>query len=110
MVKINITLKFINIICCSTIIKIFDENDNLLYEKETNNGMIKVYLKRNKGYKLIVRNGNQILMTSFYVDCINKFVFSLNSIVNNSVTFLLTDYYYDNLPIMKGEILLGKNS
>ena len=62
-------------------------------------------------FKIYAKLNNQIIITPVYILDQNIFIFNFNQVINKkSITFLLTDYNYDNLPIMKGEMLFGKNS
>ena len=91
-------------------IKIYDKN-SLIYCGKTYNNELKVDLKECKIYKLIAKSNSEILTAYFYVTDRYEYSFVFNSIIyiNNPITFLLTDYYYNNLPIERGEIILWKN-
>ena len=84
--------------------------DKLIFEDNTYNGNIKVMLKPNKVYTLKAYFYGETIITSFYVkNNKNCFVFSFNhSLFNNSrnIIFRLTDYFYNNLPIERGELIL----
>lgn len=85
---------------------IYDCNNNLLFEGLTCNHKIEVCLEEYNVYKIKAITNNTKLVTSFYINCNSTYRFSfVNSIQNNPITFLLTDYYYD-LPIERGELLL----
>lgn len=89
---------------------IYDKN-NLIYEGKTYNGSISINLQKHRKYKLMAKFFNSYLTYCFYVDKDMKYKLSFNhSIIDlsrtNSITFLLTDYYYDNLPIERGELIL----
>ena len=111
MIKINITFKFIgagynNYHQAS--IKLYDDLNNLVYKGNSYNGELTLCLKRNSIYLIYARLNNIIIKTPILILNQNIFVFNFNQLVNNkSITFLLTDYNYNNLPIMKGEIILG---
>ena len=85
-------------------IKIYDKSC-LIIEKDTYNGKIEVCLEENKAYKLIAIIKNRILNIVFYIDekrdC---YIFEIRNIPK-PITFYLTDFYYENLPIEKGEII-----
>ncbi len=88
---------------------IYDCNNNLILEGVTFNNEIELCLEENNVYKLIAISNYQKLITSFFVNKNNSYRFSFNVInENNTITFLLTDYYY-NLPIERGELLLWQN-
>ena len=89
-------------------IKIFDQNNNLILNTTTYNGRIDVYLKENETYRVCAYSCGETINKVIYVDCIyDKYSFYFSRVLNNNtITFLLTDYYY-NLPIKKGEILFG---
>ena len=111
MVKINITFKILGTGLSDNYqanIKIYDKCNHLIYDGKTYNGKYLACLQKNKGYCLNIQFGSINLTTSFYVLNQDTFVFNFNQVVNsNSITFRLTDYNYDNLPIMKGEMLIG---
>ena len=113
MIKIKITFKILGTgfnNYYQADIKIYDDN-NLIYDGRTYNGKIMVYLNKNKVYSIYIRLFNTCLITSLYVLNQDLIIINLNQEVNNNlVTFLLTDYHYDNLPIMKGVMLIGKNN
>lgn len=91
---------------CQANILLYDNLNNLIYEGKTYNGQLKIKLKRNSLYKIVVYINNELIET--YIYTINdKYCFSFNrSIIKyNSITFILTDYYY-NLPIERGELIL----
>lgn len=86
------------------------DNDNLIYDDKTYNGEINICLKQNKLYKIETYFLNEKLIKYIYIkdcDCyILNFNHSILNISSNLITFLLTDYHYDNLPIERGEIIL----
>lgn len=95
-------------------VNIYD-NNNLLYERRTYNGKVIIDLRENKLYKIVATSINEIINTSIYVTKNNcKYIFKYNrSILQNyyssdlrTITFLLTDANYNNLPIEKGELFL----
>ena len=55
-------------------------------------------------YKIVFNSCGKILISTFYVDKNNTFIFSFDYFKN--ITFLLTDYYYKNLPIEYGLLTL----
>ncbi len=91
---------------------IYDNCHTVIYDGLTYNGVIVAPLKNNKVYKLIATSLSDRISIIFYVKpniCEYKFIFN-RSIYNNTngknITFLLTDYNYNNLPIEKGELIL----
>lgn len=90
-------------------ILIYNKN-NLVCSDRTYNGRLKVCLKTNNIYKIYVESKYENKSYSVYISTYySKYTLPLNSsyICNNkSVTFLLTDLNYDNLPIEKGMIIL----
>ena len=114
MIKINITLKFIGAGYQNyhqVYLKIFDNLNNLVYKNYTYSGKITLLLRKNNVYKIYAKLNNQLIITPIYILDQNTFVFNFNQLINKRfITFLLTDYNYDNLPIMKGEIFFDKNS
>ena len=89
-------------------VSIYDKCNNLLYYKKTYNGKLVLELKENNTYTLIAKLNNEIINTSFYTNKTNYIFIFNNSIINKSrtITFLLKDANYSNLPIEKGEIIL----
>ena len=89
-------------------IQIYDLNNNLIYESNTYNGCINICLKKYTYYKIIAKLDNDILNGVIYTNqSLYKFIFNRSYIsIPNVTTFILTDYNYNNLPIMKGEINL----
>ena len=91
-------------------VKIYDTYNNLVFQGNTYDSKLSVSLKTNNVYIVKARFINEKTCIPIYTSNDN-FTFILNhNIISNSeqsgtVTFLLTDYYY-NLPIEKGEILL----
>ena len=88
-------------------IYIYDE-DRLIFENATYNNEIEIYLQECKAYKLLAISNGKKLITSFFVDDkSHKYIFSFDTTNSeNIITFLLTDFYYENLPIERGELLL----
>ena len=70
----------------------------------------KVSLERNKVYRLFAISYNNTINAAFYVsENKNKYVFIFQrSIYNNfrTITFLLKDANYSNLPIGEGELVI----
>ena len=91
-------------------ILIYDTNNNLIINKKTYNGIIEVELKKDNLYKLVIQAPNEIKENNIYIGNNNYYCFFLKSnlinINNQTITFQLTDYFYDNLKIERGEIIL----
>ena len=90
-------------------IYIYDINNNLICKKTTNNGVANFCLSNNKVYKIKFKVLNNTYCYPFYVsNSYNNYYFNINEQINNKriITLLLTDYYYDNLKITKGELIL----
>ena len=87
-------------------VKIYN-NNCLIKEGITYNGIIYFCLEKNKTYKVVITLYNSKSISTIYTNK-NIFVFSLcNCIKNRLLTFLLTDSNYMNLPIEKGELIFG---
>ena len=91
---------------------LYDNCYNIIYNGYTYNGCITVILNTNQAYKLKAVSLGDCISTIFYVNdkiCEYKFIFNRSIYENNNdqtITFLLTDYNYNNLPIEKGELIL----
>ncbi len=87
---------------------LYDDDNNLLYVSETYDGKLKVCLESNRVYKIIAISSSEIFKKNVYIDtCRNKYTFYFSrSIYPRIITFQLTDFYYKNLPIEKGEIII----
>ena len=91
---------------------VYDNCHNIIYNDYTYNGNITVKLNSNQSYKLIATSLEDCISTIFYVNykiCEYKFIFNRSIYEKNNdqtITFLLTDYNYNNLPIEKGELNL----
>lgn len=88
-------------------ILIYDSFGNLIYSGQTYNGMLNICLNKNGLYRLKAYINNDEIDKYLYINN-NKYIFCFNRsllYLNNSITLLLTDYYY-NLPIEKGELIL----
>ena len=88
-------------------IKLYDLNDNLVYEGTTYNGKINICLRFNCYYKLKIYTCNETVNNVLYVNKNNDiYTYILNrAYMKKITTFILKDYNY-NLPIEKGEIIL----
>lgn len=77
-------------------------------ETKTYNKEIDICLKDNTVYYLYAISYLGIIELYFYVDCKrDKYYFQF---LNNIITFQVTDFYYKNLPIKKGEIILWRKT
>ncbi len=93
---------------------IYDKNNCLIVNKKTYNNKLNLCLKTNQKYKLIAKSNFGTINTYFYVNnYLNTYSFIFNyALINQNykrssiITFLLTDYYYNNLPIERGNLLL----
>ena len=85
---------------------IYDDN-KLIYEGQTYNGLLCICLGQNKKYKIIATTLNEVLEKYLYIGNMDIYYFFFNrSIISNrTVTFALKDYYY-NLPIERGKLIL----
>jgi hypothetical protein len=90
---------------------IYDLNNNLIMNKKTYNGCLKVCLDEKNFYKIKAISCYETINKTFYTNQdIIMFNFP-NSLVSNPIsnlkTFYLTDYNYPDLKILKGTIILG---
>ena len=82
------------------------DNKELIYEGKTYNGYLNVCLKNHHYYKIKAIACGDIINSGIYVNkTIYTFSFKRAQILNNTITFILTDTYY-NLPIEKGFVIL----
>lgn len=86
-------------------------NNNLVYSKKTYNGNLEVFLEEGNPYKIIAKTSKDTLSGAFYVSANNlNFVFIFSSSIYRTdiktITFLLTDANYNNLPIQEGEMFI----
>ena len=91
---------------------VYDEYNNVICNKKTYNGYIKVCLNTNKKYRVYVVSLSEVINSYFYVTNYNtNYIFAfprskcINTMVSRPITFLLKDYYY-NLLIEKGNMIL----
>lgn len=88
-------------------IKIYNPDNKLIYDNIVNNGKLLLYLNECLAYRIIVISPVVILKTSFYVNHCNKYYFKMNNnSLERTITFLLTDANYNNLPIERGVMYL----
>lgn len=89
-------------------VDIYDVNNFLIFSGVTYNSRIVLCLARNRLYRLRAKSLNDIIDVYFYVLNDDEYVFIFNRSFfkyGRTITFLLTDYYY-NLPIEKGNLYL----
>ena len=90
---------------------VFDKNKTY-YCGSSYNGEIQLSLEKNKAYNIYATFMNQVINAAFYVTNQEIYIFYFNNIIHipkRIINFQLNDLYY-KIPIMKGEILLGKNN
>ena len=88
---------------------LYDSNGSLLYQGYTYNGEISLCLERDQVYQIKAFSCQEMIQSAFYVDssCQSyRFYFPRSICKSRLITFLLTDSYYENLPIEKGVIYL----
>lgn len=91
------------------LVRVYDVGGNLINQGFTYDGMINFNLCVNQGYRISAIFLNEIINEYFYVSSLHDcytFAFPHVIVMMKTVNFLLTDYYYDNLPIERGNILL----
>lgn len=90
-------------------IKIYDTNNNLIYENIIFDNYFYFTGIINNYYKLVIESETNKLITSFYItdkcEC-NTYNININYRVPYTITFILTDSIYTNLRITEGEIYL----
>ena len=111
MIIIEVKLKFYGLGIndnYQAIVSIYDMYGNLIYEGYTYNGILIICLDINHRYRLVANSLRDTIDTYFYINTYAYLFFFRRSLLelNNSITLLLTDYYYNNLPIEKGELIL----
>ena len=92
-------------------VRIYDTCNNLLCEGKTCNGKLELCLEENQMYKLYAIFMGEDMNKTFYVTNSNNiFNFVFNKLIITcplrTITFLLTDANYTNLPIEKGKMVL----
>ena len=83
-------------------------DDTLIYDGQTYNGELLVYLNPNTRYLIVASSYNDTINTYFSLtgSDIYYFFFRRSYIsIDRSITFILKDYFY-NLPIERGELIL----
>ena len=108
----RVTIKILGIGVSKAFVTIFDNNNRIVY-KGTTNGIISLCLNNKSIYKINICYLGYELKRVFVVNNYNnyEFIFDCSYYVPNNnkhnITLLLTDYYYNNLPIQKGDIILN---
>ena len=85
---------------------IYNMKGNLISDKRTYNNEVCFCLDTCNIYKVVIKNKNINISKIFYALDNSIIYINLYEFYPRTITFLLTDYYYENLPIMKGEIIL----
>lgn len=89
--------------CFPIYIYIYNEMGDCVVEDVVEEYQNNYCLEMNQVYRMIAYTSNQKLRTNFYVDSTtDMYSFSFHHLI----TFQITDFYYKNLPIQKGEIIL----
>lgn len=100
-------------------IKIYDLDNRLIYCENTDEMGIVYFEPKNYGlYKIVITNNDNMYPRKIYSNILifnnyHTFLFIFyKNLINkfNSVTIILTDKNYKNLPIEKGEILLWQKN
>ena len=83
-------------------------NNVLIKKTKTYNGRVILYLEEDKLYEIKAISKNEEISKKIYLSSNNlTLCFSFpRTIINNKITFYLTDSFYKNLKIAKREILL----
>lgn len=99
---------------CQAKVSLYDSNGCFIGCGTTYNGNISFCVKEKCFYKVVANSCGETISSCFYVNNCNSyfFAFSRAYICNRinrtrNITFLLTDSNYLNLPIEKGEIIVG---
>ena len=88
-------------------VKIYNNKNQCILNTKTYDNIVVCSLEEKQVYLIEAISQSEIIRQKIYVDN-NKYCFFFpRSIVRNIFTFQLTDFYYENLPIEKGEIILG---
>ena len=107
----NIHLKFLGLGYNSSFqafVRIYDLEDNLIYEGMTYNNILSINLNMCNCYKIVASFLSETLIKYICIGSMDTYIFIFDHAIfndDNSITFLLTDYYY-NLPIERGELIL----
>lgn len=101
------------------LIYVYDKYGKIICKKRSYNGYLIICLEKNDIYRLVATICNDVIRTNFYVSSYSDkytFVFGHSILKNNpisarTITFLLTDANYSNLPVEKGEMMIyGQNN
>ena len=93
------------------LVYIYDKNNNLILKDKTYNGRLEICLIKNNIYRIKVVSKCEKINKIIYINDNDTYLipFSSSYIFNrkeNTITLILTDYNYNNLPIEKGLINL----
>ena len=90
------------------IIYVYDKNDILILKEKTYNGRLSVCLNTNSIYKVNAISKGDEIKAVIYIKDENTYVIPLKNsyVCGRTITFLLTDYNYTNLPIERGTIII----
>ena len=88
-------------------VRVYRKNQ-CIKEKETFNGKVSFNLEENQIYHIIAISKNETIEKNIYLSKEDlNLCFAFNrALLENRITFYLTDSNYENLKIMKGEIVL----
>ena len=92
---------------------LYDEKGCLLFQGRTISGECYIWIQPEKVYKVLSISEGEFFQKVFYVDkCKSVYTFSFSQSIyqkesTHLYTFHLTDFYYPDLPIEKGEIIFG---
>ena len=104
----NIRIKFLGVIY-EVQVSIYDMYEHLIYSGQTSCGYVDVRVREGNVYKIIASMPYGMLTNYFYVGSRKIYYFMFPNLYmndTNNVTLFLTDYFYPNLPIERGEITL----
>ena len=90
-------------------VRIYNHSGELLYNKETYNGKLILYFNKSQAYRLVAISNGDIIRNVFYVNNYNcEYIFYFKRILKKerTITFLLKDVNYDNLPIGSATLTL----
>lgn len=99
---------------CQAEVSLYDKSGCCVGCGTTYNGNISFYVKEKYLYKVVANSCGEMINSCFYVSDCNTYFFAFSRAYvcniesrNRRITFLLTDSNYLNLPIEKGEIIVG---
>lgn len=113
----NIKIRFLGVgynEYCQPFVCVYDECNNLIYEGCAYNACISIDACVGSLYRVVAKTNNSRIFGAFYVNCRENLYtlafpnafYEAEEEEEEIVTFRLTDYYYESLPIERGEILL----